>query len=149
MLQKIKRQLKRFWGWIIAIIVGGVAIANMAGIPPEQPVDNRAKGSDEVVAQGEESLFAEVDSNGNVLRVIVADKDFVNSGAVGEPKNWVRAYPNGGKRKNHPGNGYVYDKDKDLFIPPKPPTATSFDDESGKWIMPVISVEPISITASQ
>lgn len=147
MLQKIKQQLKRFWGWIIAIVVGGVAIANMAGIPPEQPVDNRAKGSDEVVSQGEESLFAEIDSNGNVVRVIVADKDFVNSGAVGEPKNWVRVYYNGGKRKNYPGNGYVYDKDKDLFIPPKPRFDAILNDETGKWNTPT-PLPPISPTAS-
>jgi len=37
------------------------------------------------------SHFAEVDPNTNlVLRVIVAEQDFIDSGAVGEPSRWVQ-----------------------------------------------------------
>ena len=36
------------------------------------------------------SHFAEIDSNGVVLRVIVAEQNFINSGVVGDSFNWVQ-----------------------------------------------------------
>ena len=74
--------------------------------------------------------FAEIDSNGIVIRVIVADQDFINSGKVGDPKNWIKTSYNtrGGihkqgktpLRKNYAGIGYTFDKIRNCFIPPKP-----------------------------
>ena len=34
--------------------------------------------------------FAEIDEGGTVLRVIVADQDFIDSGVVGDKTNWVQ-----------------------------------------------------------
>lgn len=35
--------------------------------------------------------WAQIDAEGNVLRIIVADQTFINSGAVGDPAQWVPA----------------------------------------------------------
>ncbi len=76
------------------------------------------------------SHFAEIDQDGIVKRVIVAEQDFIDSGVVGDPKNWVQTSYNthegvhklGGEplRMNYAGIGYTYDKNLDAFIPPKP-----------------------------
>ena len=104
------------------------------------------------------SHFAEIDSNGLVLRVIVADQSFINSGAVGDPDNWVQTsyntregiHTNNGTplRKNFAGIGFKYDSQRDAFIPPKlhssfilneskgiyePPTSKPTDGKSYEW----------------
>jgi len=82
------------------------------------------------------SHFAEV-IDGIVQRVIVAEQDFIDSGAVGDSSNWIQTSYNtkGGVhyapnsndpddgialRKNYAGIGYTYDKIKDAFIGPQP-----------------------------
>jgi len=76
------------------------------------------------------SHFAQIDSNNVVIKVIVAEQDFINSGAVGDPTTWIQTSYNtrggvhllGGTplRKNYAGLGYTYSKELDAFIPPKP-----------------------------
>ena len=73
--------------------------------------------------------FAKVE-NGLVIDVIVAEQEFINSGAVGDPSSWVQTSYNtyagvhklGGipLRKNYAGIGYTYDAQRDAFIPPNP-----------------------------
>lgn len=73
--------------------------------------------------------FAKVE-NGIVTQVIVAEQEFINSGAVGNPENWIQTSYNtyggvhllGGTplRKNFAGVGFTYNVEKDAFIPPKP-----------------------------
>lgn len=82
--------------------------------------------------------FAKVE-NGIVTQVIVAEQDFINTGAVGDPASWVQTSyntrggvhfdPNTGEpsadqtkalRKNYAGIGYVYDPVRDAFYSPKP-----------------------------
>lgn len=86
------------------------------------------------------SHFAEVDPSTNtVIRVIVAEQDFIDTGAVGEPSRWIQtsyntrqgvhygtaangAYlPDGGTalRGNYAGAGYEYHSGMDVFVPPK------------------------------
>ena len=36
------------------------------------------------------SHFAEIDGSNVVLRVIVAEQDFINSGKVGDTFNWIQ-----------------------------------------------------------
>ena len=78
--------------------------------------------------------FAKVE-DGVVIEVIVAEQDFIDSGAVGDPALWIQTSyntrgnvhygadgkPDGGValRKNYAGIGYMYDKDLDAFIPLK------------------------------
>ena len=76
------------------------------------------------------SHFAFIDKNYIVTQVIVAEQDFINSGAVGDPSRWIQTsyntfageHRNGGEplRKNYAGIGYTYDSQRDAFIPPKP-----------------------------
>ena len=61
------------------------------------------------------SHFAEIDKDGKVLRVIVAEQDFINSGLVGDSFNWVQTSYNNNFRKQYAGRGYTYDKVKDVL----------------------------------
>lgn len=99
--------------------------------------------------------FAKVE-NGLVTRVIVAEQDFIDSGAVGNPTDWVRTSYNtrGGVhydpqtgepsadqtkalRKNYAGMGYTYDADLDAFIPPKPYPSWVLNTVTGLWDAPI------------
>ena len=93
------------------------------------------------------SHFAKIDENNVVTQVIVAEQDFINSGAVGASSNWVQTSYNtkggvhndGGValRKNYAGIGYTYDKDRDAFIPPQPFPSWIWNIEQGYWEAPV------------
>jgi len=39
-------------------------------------------------------------------------------------------------RGNYAGIGYTYDTDRDAFIPPEPPNAIGFDEDTLTWIVP-------------
>lgn len=90
--------------------------------------------------------FAEIDQQGIVLRVIVADQEFIDSGAVGNPANWIQTSYNtvegvhkqGGTpmRKNFAARGYTYDKGRDAFIPPKEFASWILDEQKGVYVSP-------------
>jgi hypothetical protein len=40
-------------------------------------------------------------------------------------------------RKNHAGIGYIYDEDRDAFIPPKPYNSWVLNEDTCKWQSPV------------
>ena len=63
--------------------------------------------------------FAKIDNN-IVTEVIVAEQDFINSGAVGDAFLWVQTSYNGNFRKNYAGVGFTYDSTRDAFIAPQP-----------------------------
>lgn len=65
------------------------------------------------------SHFAKIDNN-IVTEVIVAEQDFINSGAVGDSFLWVQTSYNNNFRKQFCGVGYTYDKVNDVFVEPKP-----------------------------
>jgi len=85
------------------------------------------------------SHFAEI-SGSTVIRVIVAEQGFINSGAVGNSSNWIQTSYNtfggvhygldatgsyvadGGTqlRKNYAGIGYTYNTSRDAFYEPQP-----------------------------
>lgn len=100
------------------------------------------------------SHFAKIE-NGIVTQVIVAEQDFIDSGAVGEPTTWVQTSYNtrGGVhyqadantpsadqtralRKNYAGIGYTYDRARDAFIPPKPFNSWVLDESTCWWTAP-------------
>jgi hypothetical protein len=92
------------------------------------------------------SHFAQV-IDGIVAQVIVAEQDFINSGAVGDPSQWIQTSYNtiggthrlGGTplRKNYAGIGYTYNAELDAFIAPKPAGCSKWvlDEEKG-WYKP-------------
>lgn len=82
-----------------------------------------------------ETYFAEIE-NGTVKRVIVADQAFIDSGAVGDPSNWVECSMDGSIRKNGAAKGYTYDGNTDAFISPQPFPSWTLDLDA-KWQPPI------------
>ena len=81
--------------------------------------------------------FAEVDDTNTVLRVIVAEQDYINTGALGEPSRWLlSAEVDGEYRYNSAGSGYTYSPTDDAFIPPKPFKGWVLDTNTFTWHPP-------------
>jgi len=105
------------------------------------------------------SNFAKVE-NGIVSQVIVADHDYIISGALGEPSIWIETdrntkngvhygsdgKPDGGTalRFHYAGVGYIYDNINDVFYPPSPYPSWKISAETGwTWIAPTPIPDPI------
>ena len=90
--------------------------------------------------------YAQIDNNNQVIQVIVAEQDFINSGAVGDPAQWIQTsyntyggiHRNGGTplRKNYAGKGYMYDATRDAFIPPRPYASWILNESTCLWDPP-------------
>lgn len=89
------------------------------------------------------SHFAKVE-NGIVTQVIVAEQDFIDTGAVGH--GWVQTsyrtlgnqHPEGRPlRGNYAGIGYTYDDVNDVFIAPKPFDNWVLDTATWLWNPPI------------
>ena len=88
--------------------------------------------------------FAKVE-NGIVTQVIVAEQDFIDTGAAGN--GWVQTsynthggvHANGGTplRKNYAGIGFTYDAQRDVFIPPQPYASWTLVEDTCQWTAPV------------
>ena len=95
--------------------------------------------------------YAEINEIGTVLRVIVAEADFVAT----MPGTWVQTSyntrggvhhdPHTGEpsadqskalRKNYAGIGFTYDAVRDAFIPPKPSADAVLDEMTCTWSEP-------------
>ena len=100
------------------------------------------------------SHFAEINLENIVQRVIVADQDFIDSGAVGDKNNWVQTsyntyggvhYASDSKtvdngvalRKNYAGIGHTYDKTRDAFISPKDFASWTLNEDTCQWEPPI------------
>ena len=66
------------------------------------------------------SHFAKLDSNNIVTEVIVAEQDFINSGAVGDSFLWIQTSYNGNFRGKYASIGDTWDKVNEVFISPQP-----------------------------
>lgn len=95
-----------------------------------------------IIVSNQPTYFAELDSNGIVLRVIVISQENINTGKWGDPKNWVETTIDGSKRKNYASKGYNYDKTKDSFVAPKPQADAILDELTAKWIVPISTLSP-------
>jgi len=82
------------------------------------------------------SHFAQVNNDGVVQRVIVAEQDFINSGAVGDAFNWIQCSYNNSFRKQYPGKGYKWDNVHQVFVCPQPYPSWNLDSNMD-WIPPV------------
>lgn len=99
------------------------------------------------------SHFAQIDSNRIVTQVIVIEQETLNTGMWGDPASWVQTSyntrggihygangePDGGQalRKNYAGVGYIYDPQRDAFIPPQPFASWTLDEDTCLWHAPV------------
>mgnify|MGYP003151597847 CR=1 FL=1 len=103
------------------------------------------------------SHFAKV-IDGIVVSVHVVEQDYIDTGALGDPSNWIQTSyntrggvhyspnriitnstePDGGiaLRKNYAGIGYTYDKTRDAFIAPKPHPSWVLDEDTCQWNAP-------------
>lgn len=89
------------------------------------------------------SHFAKIENN-IVVEVIVAEQEFINTGLLGDPAQWVQTSYNtyGGQhrlggtplRKNYASVGYTYDSERDAFIPPKPGDNYILNEDTCLWI---------------
>jgi hypothetical protein len=99
------------------------------------------------------SHFAKV-IDGIVVAVHVVEQDFIDSGKLGDPNNWIQTSyntrggvhyapnynePDGGValRKNYAGIGYIYDKVKDAFIAPQRYESWTLNEDTCCWVPPV------------
>ena len=91
------------------------------------------------------SHFAKVE-NGIVTQVIVAEPDFIATGALGDPAAWIQTsyntqgnqHPEGRPlRGNYAGIGYTYDAENDVFIAPKPSDDAILNMQTWLWELPV------------
>ena len=80
--------------------------------------------------------YAKIENN-IVTQVIVADQDFIDSGAVGDPASWIQTSYNATIRNSYAGIGYTYDAELDAFITPKPFNSWVLDTETATWKAPV------------
>jgi hypothetical protein len=100
--------------------------------------------------------WAEIDENNIVLRVTVGDNENPDEGYQWLIDNlggtWVKTsyntrgnvHLNGGTpfRKNYAGIGYVYDLERDAFIPPKVYPSWTLNEDTCLWDPPVPMPEP-------
>ena len=79
--------------------------------------------------------FAEIDQNSTVVRVVVADSLSwceQNLGGL-----WVETFKDKSQRYNYGGIGFIYDEERDAFIPPKPFESWVLDEDTCLWVAPV------------
>lgn len=80
------------------------------------------------------SHYAEIDDNGQVIRVIVADSQQWCEQRLGG--TWVQTSYTGSQRKNYAGIGYKYRSDIDAFVPPQPAYNYDLDTDTARWTFP-------------
>jgi hypothetical protein len=98
--------------------------------------------------------FAEIGLNNTVLQVIVVHNNELldENGQESETKGaefcrnlfggtWLQTSYNGTFRKNFAGVGYIYDAQRDAFIPPKPYPSWVLVEETCQWTAPVAKPE--------
>jgi hypothetical protein len=73
------------------------------------------------------SHFAKLGNNNIVENVIVAEKDFINSGLVGDEFLWVQTSYNGNFRGKYASIGDTWDKVNEVFISPQPYPSWTLD----------------------
>jgi hypothetical protein len=102
------------------------------------------------------SHFAKVE-NGIVTQVIVAEADFISTGALGDPASWIQTSYNTrgnvhydqngnvdseGQRGNYAGIGYTYDATNDVFVAPQPSEDHILDTATWLWWNPT-ATDPV------
>ena len=94
--------------------------------------------------------FAEINSDNIVQRVIVVDNNDCKDAEGNESEavgaafchnllggTWKQTSYNGNIRKNYAGIGYTFDEGRDAFIPPKPFSKWTLNEDTCQWEAPV------------
>jgi len=97
--------------------------------------------------------FAEIDDNNVVLRVIVVsnnellDVNGVEREEIGvsfcqslysSSTRWKQTSYNSSFRKNYAGIGYLYDQNRDAFVPQKPFPSWTLNEQTCLWEPPIV-----------
>lgn len=88
------------------------------------------------------SYFAELDDNNVVLRVLSVPDEHEHRGEeylvndVGLAGRWIQTSFNARIRKRFAGVGYIYDANRDAFVPPKPSDKAVWNDSIFDWVVP-------------
>lgn len=96
------------------------------------------------------AYFAEIDSNGTVLRVISVSNDdapdpapshseplgqhFISE-TLGLPGTWVQTSFNGTFRRRYAAPGFTFDAERSVFVTPRPAVSWTLD-AAGDWQPP-------------
>ncbi len=85
------------------------------------------------------SHWAEINEENLVIRVLVGD----NNDPAGDEGfqwlvdnlggTWIQTSYNGTIRKNYAGVGYLFDEERDAFIPPKCHEDATLDEDTCRW----------------
>ena len=90
--------------------------------------------------------FAEIDQSDTVLRVLVAEPDYINSGKAGNPSNWIEGFMDEdgvtNPKKLYPGIGYKYNHELDIFYFYQPYPSWTLD-ENHDWQPPITKPEMV------
>jgi hypothetical protein len=87
--------------------------------------------------------FAEIDENDIVVRVLVVPNEQEHRGQDFLAKDlnlggtWIQTSYNARIRKNYAGIGYIYDKNRDAFIPPKEHNSFILNENTCQWEPPI------------
>ena len=85
--------------------------------------------------------FAEIDQSDTVLRVLVAEPDYINSGKVGNPSNWIEGFMDEdgvtNPKKLYPSIGHKYNYDLGIFYFSQPYPSWTLNDTTCMWEAPV------------
>lgn len=94
--------------------------------------------------------FAQLDDNNHVIQVIVVnDSDTCDHNGVEQESigvafcqmlfggQWIQTSYNAKFRKNYAGIGYMYDSERDAFIPPQPYASWVLNEAACAWEAPV------------
>jgi len=98
--------------------------------------------------------FAEIGLDNVVLRVLVVNDDVLLDADGNASENlgqefcrnllggtWIQTSKSGSFRKNFATKNYTYDSARDAFIPPQPFDSWVLDEETARWVAPVIRPE--------
>jgi len=80
--------------------------------------------------------YAKVTS-GTVVKVIVAESSFFDNFVDDSPGNWIETFKDRSSRKNFASVGWTYDNTRDAFIPPKPHSSWTLNEDTCIWESPV------------
>lgn len=102
--------------------------------------------------------FAQIDENNIVKQVIVVDNEEIKDPLTGQEDeilgiafckktfggNWVQTSYNNRIRGVYAGVGFTYDKQRDIFMPPKPHPSWVYNAEECRWESPVGPCPPLT-----
>lgn len=87
--------------------------------------------------------FAHVRPEDSVVdNLIVADQDYIDTGDLGDPAEWLEYAYDGSIRLRAAVLGGTYDAEHDCFVDPKPYPSWVLDHDTHNWVAPVPYPDP-------